>query len=532
MPKKKEEPEVTAAVETSESTAEVTDIEPVPVEPAAEVPAEPTKPAVEEPPKPKRTRKKKTDAVDEEALPEPQPAAPKETAAKKKETAAADRQNKPKADPILTLEVGGEVTTETHEMDAAWHEILTSNRSHRILTGMLGGVEETEAGKTLAVVDYKGFRVVIPLKEMLVKLEKNLKGTEYTEMIRRQNKLLSNMLGCEIDFIVKGVDQKTRTVVASRKEAMLKKRQVFYMNQDTSGAYRIYEGRTVQARVIAVAEKAVRIEAFGVECSIMARDLSWDWIGDANDRFSVGDQILVRILEVNRDSLEELSIRADVKSVSENTNRTYLKQCRVQSKYAGKVTDVHKGVVYVRLNNGANAIAHTCLDRRTPGKKDDVSFAVTHIDEDRGVAVGIITRITGIIGAGCLLIGVSMCFILKDRIMLFLSLAVFVASAGRALSYYRIITDKSYETVEGVCVSVVPKPLRKYRKIKIMDGDGNESTMLLGKQSKVKIGYRYRFYFKETQHISLGSEYLNSAMSSDHFLGYEELGEFTAEATE
>lgn len=51
--------------------------------------------------------------------------------------------------------------------------------------------------------------------------------------------------------------------------------------------------------------------------------------------------------------------------------------------------------------------------------------------------------LTGIIGAGCLLIGVSMCFILKDRSMLFLSLAVFVASAGRALSYYRIITDKA-----------------------------------------------------------------------------------------
>ena len=54
MPKKKEEPEVTAAVETTESTAEVTDIEPVSVEPAAEVPAEPIKPAVEEPPKPKK----------------------------------------------------------------------------------------------------------------------------------------------------------------------------------------------------------------------------------------------------------------------------------------------------------------------------------------------------------------------------------------------------------------------------------------------------------------------------------------------
>jgi len=69
MPKKKEEPEVAAAVETTESAAEVTDIEPVPVEPAAEVSAEPIEPAAEEPPKPKRTRKKKTDAVDEEALP-------------------------------------------------------------------------------------------------------------------------------------------------------------------------------------------------------------------------------------------------------------------------------------------------------------------------------------------------------------------------------------------------------------------------------------------------------------------------------
>lgn len=30
---------------------------------------------------------------------------------------------------------------------------------------------------------------------------------------------------------------------------------------------------------------------------------------------------------------------------------------------------------------------------RMPGKKDDVSFAVTRLDMERGVAVGIITRI-------------------------------------------------------------------------------------------------------------------------------------------
>ena len=44
-------------------------------------------------------------------------------------------------------------------------------------------------------------------------------------------------------------------------------------------------------------------------------------------------------------------------------------------------------MVYIRLNNGVNAIAHACYDLRTPGKKDDVSFAVTRLDEEKGIAI-------------------------------------------------------------------------------------------------------------------------------------------------
>ncbi|MCM1214930.1 MAG: S1 RNA-binding domain-containing protein [Lachnospiraceae bacterium] len=295
--------------------------------------------------------------------------------------------------PVLTLETHAEVETEESREDAIWHEIHNAYRTRRILTGQLGGIEQTDNGKTIIIVDYKGFRIVIPLKEMLLSTGRSPSGQEYAELMLRQNKILGNMLGAEIDFIVKGIDSKTRSVVASRREALFKKRQTFYLDTDASGMYRIYEGRIVQARVIAVAEKVIRVEVFGVECSIMARDLAWDWIGDAHERFSVGDQVLVRILSVRRDSLEEISIKADIKSVSQNTSHDNLKKCRIQSKYAGKVTDVHKGVVYIRLANGVNAVAHSCYDYRTPGKKDDVSFAVTRIDEERGIALGIITRI-------------------------------------------------------------------------------------------------------------------------------------------
>lgn len=320
----------------------------------------------------------------EDAAPEPEkPASPVKRTAKRKAAA-----------PILTIDARGEAETQENVEDTIWHEIHNAYRTRKMLTGYLGGVEQTDNGKTIAIVEYKGFRVIIPLKEMMINLGGNTDSSaEYDEMMRRQNKVLSNMLGAEIDFIVKGIDSKTRSVVASRKDAMLKKRQLFYLNTDAAGMYRIYEGRVVQARVIAVAEKVIRVEVFGAECSILARDLSWDWIGDAHERFSIGDQILVRVLSVKRESLENITIKADVKSVSENQSHENLKKCRVQSKYAGKVTDVHKGVVYVRLTNGINAVAHSCYDRRMPGKKDDVSFAVTRIDEERGVAVGIITRI-------------------------------------------------------------------------------------------------------------------------------------------
>lgn len=68
-----------------------------------------------------------------------------------------------------------------------------------------------------------------------------------------------------------------------------------------------------------------------------------DWIGDAHKCFSVGDEVLVWIQKVGRESLEDISIWVDIKSISQNTSQDNLLKCRVQSKYMGKGTDVHKG---------------------------------------------------------------------------------------------------------------------------------------------------------------------------------------------
>lgn len=292
---------------------------------------------------------------------------------------------------ILTIDSDRAVETQENVEDTIWHDLQNAYRTKKILTGQLGGIERMEGGGTIAIVYYKKFRVAIPLTEMMIHLPED-ESHNYGELSQRQNKILGNMLGCEIDFIIKGLDNNSRSLVASRKDAMLKKRQFFYL-PDANGNSRVCVDRVVQARVVAVAEKVVRVEIFGVETSILARDLSWDWLGNANEMFHVGDQILVRILDITADDLEHISVRADVKSVNGDTSKANLSKCKIQGKYAGTITDIHKGTVFVRLSIGVNAIAHSCYDSRTPGKKDEVSFVVTRIDEDRNVAVGLISRI-------------------------------------------------------------------------------------------------------------------------------------------
>lgn len=304
---------------------------------------------------------------------------------------------------ILTIAARDSVETPEEQEATAWHEIRNAYLTHRILTGMLGGLERTESGHPLAIVYYNDYRVVIPYSEMMMDAPMPLttEGTEemdeeeqeYLSNIR-MNKLLNNMLGAEIDFIIKGIENASRSIVASRREAMLRKRKTFYFDLDpATGTYRIYEGRIVQARIVAVAEKGIRVEAFGVECPIFARDLSFDWVGDAHERYAVGDEILIRVNQIDRESVDTLSIQADIRSVVGDKGRDNLQKCRVQGRYAGTVTDVRAGVVFVRLEIGVNAIAHTCLDRRTPAKKDCVAVAITRLDEEKNIAVGTITRI-------------------------------------------------------------------------------------------------------------------------------------------
>lgn len=294
-------------------------------------------------------------------------------------------------DGILTIDVESRVESMEEQEDARWHQLLNAHRTRKILTGELGGVEKLESGWVVAVTYFNGFRIIIPMNEMMINLSGD--GRENADTLNRQTRIANNMLGCEIDFIIKDLDTKTKSVVASRKDAMMKKRQMFYFSEEEDAQPMLYPGRVVQARVIAVAAKAVRLEVFGVEVSVRARDMAWEWMVDAAEKFQIGDLVLVTVNEINGASAEELKVLVDAKSATANINKDNLKKCHKQGKYVGTITDVYKGTYFIRLDIGVNAVAHSCNISSLPAKKDKIGFVVTRINDSYEVAEGIITRL-------------------------------------------------------------------------------------------------------------------------------------------
>lgn len=250
--------------------------------------------------------------------------------------------------------------------DLVWHELTNAQRTRKILCGNLSGIERLDGGWVVAVIYYKGYRILIPMEEMMINLEGD--GRENSDRLNRQTRLANNMLGAELDFIIRDLDPESGSIAASRKEAMLRKRAQFYLEH-------------------------TGLEVFGVECSLKARDMSWEWMRDANDRFAIGDVINVLVKKVTGENAEDLRIEVSAKEALPNSNKANLMQLRRQGKYVGTVTDVYRGTYFLCLDCKVNAVAHSCNTASLPGQGDEVGFLVTRVNEEREVAEGIITRI-------------------------------------------------------------------------------------------------------------------------------------------
>ena len=110
---------------------------------------------------------------------------------------------------VLTIDVDAQVESAQEQEDTRWHQLLNAHRTRKVLTGQLGGIEKLESGWMVAVTYYNGFRIIIPMNEMMINLSGD--GRENADTLNRQVRIANNMLGCDIDFIIKDLDTKSRS---------------------------------------------------------------------------------------------------------------------------------------------------------------------------------------------------------------------------------------------------------------------------------------------------------------------------------
>ena len=316
--------------------------------------------------------KKKTEEVAEQVAETPIPAA----------TSAAPRRQS--SEDLLELNDQERGVTREDSEDAKWGYLAGAARRQQILTGIVStDISLTENGIPVVPVDFEGLCVKIPVREMV--LSEWPDDAPIPKDVRIQ---IGRMLGATIDFIPAGVDIKNRAAIGSRKAAMLQRQKRYY----ASG--RVKPGILMACRVLAVGNNTMTVEACGVDTEIYARNVSWQWFSDITDLYATGDLVVARVMDVSYNPNREIySVSLSIKEASENPDRAALEKIVPNSNYFGVVTGVKDRVFFVRLQAGVNAKTKLYRSIDMPSRLDTVSFRVTGVDEESGIALGFITRI-------------------------------------------------------------------------------------------------------------------------------------------
>lgn len=289
------------------------------------------------------------------------------------------------------ISIDGKLKVETAE-EKKRNTLITLNeslKSGKILTGTISGVEKLgKKGPSIAVIYMNDYKVMIPASECIDIPPAGDKDAQQYEQY-----LLSKRLASEVDFVVKCIEEDNEIAVASRMEAMLRKRKEFLLETDKNGDYIINPDSVVEARVVCTTRAGIIVEIFGAECYIPCRELSYQRIQDATQDFFVGTRVLVKILSIDR-NLETgmVNLEASVKQAQENPYEKAMKFYNEGDKYVGTVSMIDENGVFVALNGGIDVLCKYPDRGPRPPRGATVTVRITVKNEEEKRLFGLITH--------------------------------------------------------------------------------------------------------------------------------------------
>ena len=256
-----------------------------------------------------------------------------------------------------------------------WQNINSSKERGKILTGKIIAIETEkmkEKDVICAIVDFKGIKVLIP-------------ATEVTKDSKNEKKMIRNMMGAEIKFIIVESDKISSKAVGSRIKAMDRIKEI--------NIKKIEVGDKIYGKVIGVWKKYIRIECLGMDFIMQAKDLNYGYIEDVSKTYKVNDEIRVIVKEISE---ENKAIKISIKDLLDDPFKNIRKDFVEKGEYLATITGYTDNGIFANIAQGVDTVCTlpTWLDR-PPFPKEKVIIKIYKIVPEKRKIYSSLIKIIG-----------------------------------------------------------------------------------------------------------------------------------------
>jgi len=162
---------------------------------------------------------------------------------------------------------------------------------------------------------------------------------------------LDDMVGKTFSFKILKYNRKRSNIVLSRRAILEQERE----SQRTETLAAICEDKLVEGIVKNITEYGVFVDLGGVDGLLHITDISWGRVKHPSELFSVGDEITVKILNLD---VERERVSLGMKQLTEDPWTTATEKYPLGSRVSGKVVSLTDYGAFVELEEGVEGLIH------------------------------------------------------------------------------------------------------------------------------------------------------------------------------
>ncbi len=162
---------------------------------------------------------------------------------------------------------------------------------------------------------------------------------------------LDDMVGKTFSFKILKYNRKRSNIVLSRRAILEQKRE----SQRTDTLSAIHEGKLVEGIVKNITEYGVFVDLGGVDGLLHITDISWGRVKHPSELFSVGDELTVKVLNLD---VERERVSLGMKQLTEDPWTTATEKYPLGSRVSGKVVSLTDYGAFVELEEGIEGLIH------------------------------------------------------------------------------------------------------------------------------------------------------------------------------